>query len=169
MKMCDLCIWNKKVFIYEYELFVDKQFIEYMCYGDDKFGVVDQIGFRGYLLCGFCGVRFYDSDKLYEYCCNKYEWCFLCDRRDLRQLYYFFDYDVFEQYFKKDYFFCNDWECLEKKFVVFEFEMDFKVYQFFEYGGFVGSGRDVRRVDMFNFDLCQRYEQERGVFRGGRN
>lgn len=39
--MCDLCMRNKKVFIYEYEFFFDKELEKYMCYGDDKFGLVD--------------------------------------------------------------------------------------------------------------------------------
>ncbi|VBB81183.1 Putative zinc finger protein [Podospora comata] len=169
MKMCDLCTRNKKVFTHEHELFADKQLTEHMRHGDDKPGAADQTGFRGHPLCGFCGARFYDSDKLYEHCRNKHERCFLCDRRDSRQPHYFLDYDALEQHFKKDHFLCNDRECLEKKFVVFESEMDLKAHQLSEHGGSVGSGRDARRVDMSNFDLRQRYEQERGAPRGGRN
>ncbi|KAK0665306.1 putative zinc finger protein [Cercophora samala] len=168
-KMCDLCTRNKKVFTHEHELFADKQITEHMRHGDDKPGAVDQTGFRGHPLCGFCGARFYDSDKLYEHCRNKHERCFLCDRRDSRQPHYFLDYDALEKHFKKDHFLCNDRECLEKKFVVFESEMDLKAHQLAEHGGSVGSGRDARRVDMSNFDLRQRYEQERGAPRGGRN
>ncbi|KAK0716614.1 hypothetical protein B0T21DRAFT_64654 [Apiosordaria backusii] len=169
MKMCDLCTRNKKVFTHEHELFADKQLTEHMRHGDDKPGAADQTGFRGHPLCGFCGARFYDSDKLYEHCRNKHERCFLCDRRDSRQPHYFLDYDSLEQHFKKDHFLCNDRECLEKKFVVFESEMDLKAHQLSEHGGSVGTGRDARRVDMSNFDLRQRYEQERGAPRGGRN
>ncbi|KAK4172724.1 putative zinc finger protein [Triangularia setosa] len=169
MKMCDLCTRNKKVFTHEHELFADKQLTEHMRHGDDKPGAADQTGFRGHPLCGFCGARFYDSDKLYEHCRNKHERCFLCDRRDSRQPHYFLDYDALEQHFKKDHFLCNDRECLEKKFVVFESEMDLKAHQLSEHGGSVGTGRDARRVDMSNFDLRQRYEQERGAPRGGRN
>ncbi|KAG7283982.1 hypothetical protein NEMBOFW57_010340 [Staphylotrichum longicolle] len=164
MKMCDLCTRNKKVFTHEHDMFADKELTEHMRHGDDKPGAVDQTGFRGHPLCGFCGARFYDSDKLYEHCRNKHERCFLCDRRDSRQPHYYLDYNALEAHFKKDHFICSDRECLEKKFVVFESEMDLKAHQLSEHGGSIAKGRDARTVDLSNFDLRQRYEQER---RGG--
>ncbi|KAK3899894.1 E3 ubiquitin-protein ligase hel2 [Staphylotrichum tortipilum] len=164
MKMCDLCTRNKKVFTHEHDMFADKDLTEHMRHGDDKPGTADQTGFRGHPLCGFCGARFYDSDKLYEHCRNKHERCFLCDRRDSRQPHYYLDYPALEAHFKKDHFICSDRECLEKKFVVFESEMDLKAHQLSEHGGSFAKGRDARTVDLSNFDLRQRYEQER---RGG--
>ncbi|KAK4192360.1 E3 ubiquitin-protein ligase hel2 [Podospora australis] len=164
-KMCDLCTRHKKVFTHEHEMFADRELTKHMRDGDDKPGAVDQTGFKGHPLCGFCGARFYDSDKLYEHCRNKHERCFLCDRRDSRQPHYYLDYDALEHHFKKDHFLCNDRECLEKKFVVFESEMDLKAHQLSEHGGSTGAGgRGARTVDLSNFDLRQRYEQER---RGG--
>jgi hypothetical protein len=163
-KMCDLCTRNKKVFTHEHDMFGDKELTEHMRHGDDKPGAVDQTGFRGHPLCGFCGARFYDSDKLYEHCRNKHERCFICDRRDSRQPHYYLDYNELEAHFKKDHFLCSDRECLEKKFVVFESEMDLKAHQLSEHGGSLAKGRDARTVDLSNFDLRQRYEQER---RGG--
>jgi len=168
MKMCDLCTRNKKVFTHEHDLFADKDLTEHMRHGDDKPGAVDQTGFRGHPLCGFCGARFYDSDKLYEHCRNKHERCFLCDRRDSRQPHYYLDYNALEAHFKKDHFICSDRECLEKKFVVFESEMDLKAHQLSEHGGSIAKGRDARTVDLSNFDLRQRYEQERRGGGGGR-
>ncbi|KAK4124373.1 hypothetical protein N657DRAFT_595215 [Parathielavia appendiculata] len=163
-KMCDLCTRNKKVFTHEHDMFGDKELTEHMRHGDDKPGAVDQTGFRGHPLCGFCGARFYDSDKLYEHCRNKHERCFICDRRDSRQPHYYLDYNSLEEHFKKDHFLCPDRECLEKKFVVFESEIDLKAHQLSEHGGSLAKGRDARTVDLSNFDLRQRYEQER---RGG--
>lgn len=163
-KMCDLCTRHKKVFTHEHDMFADKELTEHMRHGDDKPGAVDQTGFRGHPLCGFCGARFYDSDKLYEHCRNKHERCFLCDRRDSRQPHYYLDYNALEEHFKKDHFLCQDRECLEKKFVVFESEMDLKAHQLSEHGGSFSKGRDARMVDLSNFDLRQSYEQER---RGG--
>ncbi|KAH6847166.1 hypothetical protein B0I37DRAFT_341168 [Chaetomium sp. MPI-CAGE-AT-0009] len=165
-KMCDLCTRNKKVFTHEHDMFADKELTEHMRHGDDKPGAVDQTGFRGHPLCGFCGARFYDSDKLYEHCRNKHERCFLCDRRDSRQPHYYLDYNALEDHFKKEHFMCSDRECLEKKFVVFESEMDLKAHQLSEHGGSFAKGRDARTVDLSNFDLRQRYEQDR---RGGGN
>ncbi|KAK4462583.1 E3 ubiquitin-protein ligase hel2 [Cladorrhinum samala] len=166
-KMCDLCTRNKKVFTHEHDMFADKELTEHMRHGDDKPGAADQTGFRGHPLCGFCGARFYDSDKLYEHCRNKHERCFLCDRRDSRQPHYYVDYNALEEHFKKDHFICNDRECLEKKFVVFESEMDLKAHQLAEHGG-ASASRGARTVDLSNFDLRQRYEQERagGAGRG---
>lgn len=165
-KMCDLCTRHKKVFTHEHDMFADKELTEHMRHGDDKPGAADQTGFRGHPLCGFCGARFYDSDKLYEHCRDKHERCFLCDRQDSRQPHYYLDYNALEEHFKKEHFICSDRECLEKKFVVFESEMDLKAHQLSEHGGSFAKGRDARTVDLSNFDLRQRYEQDR---RGGGN
>lgn len=142
--------------------------------GDDKPGAADQTGFKGHPLCAFCGERFYDDDKLYEHCRMKHERCFLCDRRDSRQPHYYQDYNALERHFKKDHHLCADSECMEKKFVVFESEMDLQAHQLSEHGG-KSIGRDARTVDMSGFDLRQSYQQERrhggggdGAGRGGR-
>ncbi|KPM39510.1 E3 ubiquitin-protein ligase hel2 [Neonectria ditissima] len=162
-RMCDLCTRNKKVFTHEHELFADRELEKHMRYGDDKPGAADQTGFKGHPLCGFCGERFYDDDKLYEHCRTKHERCFICDRRDSRKPHYYQDYDALEQHFKKDHFLCADRECLEKKFVVFDTELDFQAHQLSEHGG-RSAGRDARVVDISGFDFRQTYQQER---RGG--
>lgn len=149
------------MFPHEHEMFTDEGLREHMRHGDDKPGATDQTGFRGHPLCGFCGNRFYDSDQLYEHCRDKHERCFLCDRRDSRQPHYYYDYNALEEHFRKDHYLCPDRECLEKKFVVFESEMDLKAHQLTEHGASMAKGRDARTVDLSNFDLRQRYEQER--------
>ena len=164
-KMCDLCTRNKKVFTHEHEMYTDKELGEHMRHGDkgDKGAAT---GFKGHPLCGFCGERFYDDDKLYEHCRNKHERCFICDRRDSRQPHYYLDYNALEEHFKKDHFICLDRECLEKKFVVFESEVDLKAHQLSEHANSLSKDvrRDARTVDMSNFDFRQSYQQER---RGG--
>ncbi|KAL2186128.1 hypothetical protein L209DRAFT_710006 [Thermothelomyces heterothallicus CBS 203.75] len=159
-KMCDLCTRNKKVFTHEHDIFTDKQLTEHMRRGDDKPGAADQTGFRGHPLCGFCGERFYDSDKLYEHCRNKHERCFICDRHSSQPQYYL-DYNELEKHFKEAHFLCLDRNCLEKKFVVFETALDLKAHQLEEHGDVYARGRESRVVDLSNFDLRQRYEQER--------
>jgi len=72
-KMCDLCTRNKKVFTHEHELFTDKELERHMKKGDDNPGAIDQSGFRGHPLCGFCGERFYGDDELYVHCRSKHE------------------------------------------------------------------------------------------------
>ncbi|KAI0842715.1 hypothetical protein F5Y06DRAFT_255842 [Hypoxylon sp. FL0890] len=165
-KMCDLCTRNKKVFTHEHELFTDKELETHMRRGDDHPGAVDQTGFKGHPLCAFCGQRFYDDDKLYEHCRSKHERCFLCDRQDPRQPHYYRDYNALEEHFKKDHFLCLDRECLEKKFVVFESEMDLKAHQLSEHGNSLSKDvrRDARLVDISSFNYRQPYQQQR---RGG--
>ncbi|KID84294.1 Zinc finger, RING/FYVE/PHD-type [Metarhizium guizhouense ARSEF 977] len=162
-RMCDLCTRNKKVFTHEHELFSDKELEKHMRRGDDKPGAADQTGFKGHPLCGFCGERFYDDDKLYEHCRMKHERCFICDRRDSRQPHYYLDYNALEEHFKKDHYICSNSECLEKKFVVFESEMDLQAHNLKEHAG-KAVGRDARLVDMSSFDIRQSYQTER---RGG--
>ncbi|KAK3321931.1 hypothetical protein B0H66DRAFT_574363 [Apodospora peruviana] len=171
-KMCDLCTRNKKVFTHEHEMFTDKELGEHMRRGDDKPGAIDQTGFKGHPLCSFCGERFYDDDKLYEHCRNKHERCFICDRRDSRQPHYYRDYNALETHFKDDHFLCLDRECLEKKFVVFDTEIDLKAHQLSEHGNSLSKDvrRDARLVDMSGFDFRSRYQEERrgGGHSGGR-
>jgi E3 ubiquitin-protein ligase ZNF598 len=164
--MCDLCTRNKKVFTHEHELFTDKELEKHMRHGDDRPGAIDQTGFKGHPLCGFCGERFYDDDKLYEHCRNKHERCFICDRRDSRQPHYYLNYNALEEHFRKDHFPCLDRECLEKKFVVFESELDLKAHQLSEHADSLSKDvrRDARVVDMSGFDYRPTYQQER---RGG--
>lgn len=134
-----------------------------MMHGDDKPGSADQTGFKGHPPCGFCGERFYDDDKLYEHCRMKHERCFICDRRDSRHPHYYLDYNALEEHFKKDHYICNDRECMEKKFVVFESEMDLQAHRISEHSE-RAAGRDARLVDISGFDIRQPYQQER---RGG--
>jgi len=167
--MCDLCTRNKKVFTHEHDLFADRELEKHMRHGDDRPGALDQTGFKGHPLCGFCGERFYDDDKLYEHCRNKHERCFICDRRDSRQPHYFQNYDALEEHFKKDHFLCLDRECLEKKFIVFESVMDLKAHQLSDHGDSLSKDvrRDARLVDMSDFDFRPTYEQERRSGRSG--
>lgn len=166
-RMCDLCTRNKKVFTHEHELFGEKELEKHMRRGDDKPGAADQTGFKGHPLCGFCGERFYDDDRLYEHCRMKHERCFLCDRRDSRHPHYYMDYNALEKHFKNDHYLCADRECMEKKFVVFESEMDLQAHQLSEHSGKV-VGRESRVVDMSGFDLRESYQQQRRGGHGGR-
>lgn len=167
-KMCDLCTRNKKVFTHEHELFTDKELSKHMAHGDDKPGDVAQTGFRGHPLCVFCGERFYDDDKLYDHCRHKHERCFICDRRDSRTPHYYQNYNALEKHFKDDHYICLDRECLEKKFVVFDSEIDLKAHQLAEHGGSMSKDvrRDARVVDISGFDYRQPHQEER---RGGRS
>ncbi|ORY12126.1 hypothetical protein BCR34DRAFT_483192 [Clohesyomyces aquaticus] len=166
--MCDLCTRNKKVFTHEHELFTFAELKKHQKFGDDNPGAIDQSGFKGHPDCGFCRLRFYGDDELYTHCRDKHERCHICDRRsEGRKQQYYVNYDSLEEHFKKDHFLCPDQECLDKKFVVFDSEMDLKAHQLESHpnGLSKDARRDARRVDMSGFDIRGSQEHERG---GGR-
>ncbi|KAF2142245.1 uncharacterized protein K452DRAFT_318525 [Aplosporella prunicola CBS 121167] len=169
--MCDLCTRNKKVFTHEHELFTVAELRKHEKYGDDNPGAIDQSGFKGHPECGFCRQRFYGDDELYTHCRDKHERCHICDRRSGgRQPQYYVDYNALELHFKKDHFVCPDQECLEKKFVVFESEMDLKAHQLEAHpnGLTKDARRDARRVDISGFNYRTPHEPDRGGRREGR-
>ena len=163
--LCDLCTRNKKVFTHEHELFTQQDLKKHEKFGDDHPGAVDQSGFKGHPECGFCRQRFYGDDELYAHCRDKHEKCHICDRRNpARQQQYYVDYDSLEQHFRKDHFLCPDQECLDKKFVVFESEMDLKAHQLEAHpnGLTKDARRDARRVDISTFDYRTPHQDNRG-------
>ncbi|KAJ5104170.1 hypothetical protein N7532_004699 [Penicillium argentinense] len=169
----DLCTRNKKVFTHEHTLFTMAELRRHEKHGDDKPGAIDQSGFKGHPECGFCRQRFYGDDELYTHCRDKHERCHICDRRSShRQQQYYIDYNALEDHFQKDHFLCLDPECLEKKFVVFESQMDLKGHQLESHPNGVSKDirRDARLVDLSEFDLRGSYQpqqrQRRGAGRG---
>ncbi|GLA61703.1 hypothetical protein AtubIFM56815_002562 [Aspergillus tubingensis] len=170
--MCDLCTRNKKVFTHEHELFTNAELRKHEKHGDDVPGAIDQSGFRGHPECGFCRQRFYGDDELYAHCRDRHERCHICDRRSGgRQQQYYIDYNALEDHFQKDHFLCLDRECLEKKFVVFESQMDLKAHQLecHPNGLSKDARRDARTVDLSTFDYRTPYQpqrQRRGAGRG---
>lgn len=170
--MCDLCTRNKKVFTHEHELFTQQELKRHEKFGDDNPGAIDQSGFKGHPECGFCRKRFYGDDELFVHCRERHERCHLCDRRTGGQTpAYFVDYKALEQHFSRDHFPCLDQECQEKKFVVFDSQMDLKAHQLESHPNGMSKDvrRDARRVDLSNFDYRPQYEEpQRGGGRGGR-
>ena len=162
--MCDLCTRNKKVFTHEHELFTQQELRKHEKYGDDNPGAIDQSGFKGHPECGFCRLRLYGDDELFAHCRDKHERCHVCDRRDGgRKPQYYVDYNALEIHFRKDHFLCPDQECLEKKFVVFDSEMDLKAHQLEAHpnGLTKDARRDARRIDISGFDYRAPHQQDR--------
>lgn len=169
--MCDLCTRNKKVFTHEHDLFTVQELRKHERIGDDDPGAVDQSGFKGHPECGFCRTRFYGDDELYAHCRDKHERCHICDRRlQGREHQYYVDYGALEQHFRNDHFLCLDQECLDKKFVVFESEIDLKAHQLEAHPNDLSKDarRDARRVDMSAFDYRAPHQELRRGRREGR-
>ena len=166
--MCDLCTKNKKVFTHEHHLFTMQELRKHEKFGDDNPGAVDQSGFKGHPDCGFCQQRFYGDDELYVHCRDQHERCHICDRRQQggKQQYYV-NYDSLEIHFREKHFLCADRECIEKKFVVFESEMDLKAHQLETHpqGLSKDARKDARRVDISSFDYRTPHQESS---RGGR-
>ena len=162
------------MFTHEHELFTIPELKKHEKFGDDNPGAVDQSGFRGHPECGFCKQRFYGDDELYTHCRDKHERCHICDRRNSgREQQYYVDYNALELHFRKDHFLCADQDCLDKKFVVFESEMDLKAHQLESHpnGLSKDARRDARRVDISGFDYRTPHHDGRGARRerpGGR-
>ncbi|KAI5286541.1 hypothetical protein KEM54_006693, partial [Ascosphaera aggregata] len=163
-QMCELCTKHKKVFTHEHELFTVNQLRKHEKYGDHVPGSADQSGFKGHPECGFCRIRFYGDDELYAHCRDRHERCHICDRRSNGcNPQYYVNYDALEEHFKQSHYLCLDKECLEKKFVVFENQMDLKAHQLGEHPNSMSKDarRDARHVDLSAFDVRQAYQTER--------
>ncbi|GAA5842202.1 hypothetical protein JCM11251_000127 [Rhodosporidiobolus azoricus] len=172
--LCDLCCSNKKIFAHEHELF---------SLGNSNAGgggarrrqgesELDRHLEAQHAMCGFCKRWFYDSDGLYKHCREQHEECFICVRQGIRHQYHL-NYDRLEQHFKNEHFLCPHPECLAKKFVVFESEIDLQAHALSEHGvGSAGSaGYDqkarmqARRIET-NF-VYSSGESSRGAGGGG--
>ncbi|KAI5848694.1 hypothetical protein DFP73DRAFT_542086 [Morchella snyderi] len=168
--LCDLCVRNKKVFTHEHTLFTHQELRKHERTGDDQPGSENQSGFKGHPECGFCRQRFYSSDELFTHCRDKHERCHICDRRNpTAQQQYYIDYNSLAAHFTKDHFMCADEECMEKKFIVFENEVDLKAHQLEVHpnGLSKNAKRDARRIDLSQF--AEPRSNDRGGNRRHRN
>lgn len=161
----DLCTRNKKVFTHEHELFTPAELRRHERQGDDVPGSENQSGFKGHPDCGFCKPkRFYSADELYEHCRDKHERCHICDRRSGGNPQYYENYTTLDAHFNDAHFACQDTECLEKKFVVFETKVDLNAHilEMHPNGLSKGARRDARRIDMSQFDDRSYQQPSRG-------
>lgn len=102
----------------------------------------------------------------------------MCDRRNnSRQQQYYEDYNSLEFHFRHEHFLCSDQECLDKKFVVFESEIDLKAHQLEVHSNDLSKDvrKDARRVNISTFDYRTPHQparggrRERGVVPRGRD
>ncbi|RKP39561.1 hypothetical protein BJ085DRAFT_20324, partial [Dimargaris cristalligena] len=124
--MCDLCMRFKKAFAHEHRLFSKPQLTAHYRKGD-------KTGFTGHPSCEFCHRAFYDNDALFDHCRERHEQCFVCVNNGQGRQQYYRNYQALENHFHKAHFVCNKPECLEKKFVVFDSEIDLKAHMLEEH------------------------------------
>ncbi|KAG0236913.1 hypothetical protein B0O80DRAFT_501880 [Mortierella sp. GBAus27b] len=126
LMLCDLCVRHKKVFAHEHNLMNANQLHRHFKSGDSgqtNQNSAEPTGFKGHPQCGFCRESFYGDDELFDHCKQNHEQCFLCMRRNIRHEYYD-KYRDLERHLQSEHYACMDPECLEKKFVVFDSELD---------------------------------------------
>eukprot|EP00842_Homolaphlyctis_polyrhiza_P002982 jgi/Hompol1/3685/HPOL_001661-RA len=125
--LCELCVRHKKVFTHEHSLFTQDEPRD-----PAKRGTEDDHSIKLHLKqhpdCRFCHTHFYSIDELVGHCREKHEQCFLCLRRGGHNDYYQ-NYQSLEEHFNSQHFPCMHPSCLEKKFVVFESELDLRGHQ----------------------------------------
>lgn len=125
--MCDLCLDGRKVFICEQKLYTRPQLNKHIKNGDSEVdgSKFERRGFVGHPMCEFCKIPFYGRNEQYTHLTREHFSCHICQRQHCGQE-YFENYDELEMHFRSDHFFCEDRECLEKKFIVFQSEAELK-------------------------------------------
>ncbi|KAK9451524.1 uncharacterized protein V1518DRAFT_408779 [Limtongia smithiae] len=160
--MCQLCTRNKKVFIQEHKLYTQKELQKHERTGDED-------GFEGHPACQFCKTRFYSGDELKVHYREKHERCHICDKHLVgsAEPRYFLNYDALESHFRTEHFLCPTSACLEKKFVVFETDIELRAHEVSEHREIFGSSRSARTLDANTFGFSEAGTASRRNNRGG--
>ncbi|KAF9111441.1 hypothetical protein BGX27_004921 [Mortierella sp. AM989] len=177
LMLCDLCVRYKKVFAHEHNLMTATQLMRHFKTGDagqTNQNSAEPSGFKGHPECGFCKESFYGDDELFDHCKKNHEQCFLCLRRNVRHQYYN-KYADLENHLHAEHYACMDPECLEKKFVVFDSELDLKAHEAEMHPNSAHGQRtklrDSRKIDIsFNYQPSGESSRRggRGNRQGGR-
>ncbi|KAJ2845859.1 hypothetical protein IWW36_004612 [Coemansia brasiliensis] len=146
LQFCDLCLKNKMSFAHEHRLFTKAQLRAHYARGDNT-------GFTGHPSCQFCRTSFYDNDQLFDHCRKKHEQCFICVRNGIGRQVYYANYNTLEEHFNSDHFPCRHPLCLEKKFVVFENEIDLQSHELTEHKQALVGQRARREAKQVSLDL----------------
>ncbi|KAJ1875098.1 hypothetical protein LPJ55_000909 [Coemansia sp. RSA 990] len=146
LQFCDLCLKNKMSFAHEHRLFTKAQLRAHYARGDNT-------GFTGHPNCQFCRTSFYDNDQLLDHCRKKHEQCFICVRNGSGRQVYYANYNTLEEHFNSDHFPCRHPLCLEKKFVVFENEIDLQSHELAEHKQSLVGQRARREAKQVSLDI----------------
>ena len=141
--MCDVCVKHKKIFAHEHLLFSQSELMKHKKHGDSD------PSFKGHPECGYCSEFFYSADELLDHNRKKHEECHLCRHAGIRDKYYR-DYKDLEGHFDEKHFMCKDAECLEKKFIVFNSNIDLKAHTSIEHASKLSKQqqRMTRKIDL---------------------
>ncbi|KAG2173504.1 hypothetical protein INT44_007095 [Umbelopsis vinacea] len=162
--LCDLCTRFKKIFTHEHTLFSSTQLTKHYKFGDKAINKDDDSGFTGHPECAFCKSSFYGDDELFEHCRDKHEQCHICVRNGLRHQYYA-NYDQMAKHFHKDHYMCQWRDCLDKKFIVFDSDLDLKAHEVEVHGSSAGRVQRARQLEARKVDV--NFEYSGGPSRGG--
>ncbi|PWN44197.1 hypothetical protein IE81DRAFT_37576 [Ceraceosorus guamensis] len=137
MGLCDMCIKNKRIFAHEHSLHTNASLTAHI---DAE-----------HRYCEFCREHFYGDDELFVHMRDRHEQCHLCKARGTEEerYRYYKDYNMLEKHFKDKHFLCESSECLAKKFIVFDSDMDFKAHRLAEHSADLSSRerRDAARIE----------------------
>ena len=118
MVLCDLCVENKRNFVYNLERFTPQGLKKHQ---NDKQ--------EGHPVCEFCRPkRFYDIVKLHEHLNKEHYKCHICEKQG-KPNQFFKDYKMLEKHFDREHFLCHDPQCKAARFVVFENEIDLRAHE----------------------------------------
>ncbi|KAG2171561.1 hypothetical protein INT43_008287, partial [Umbelopsis isabellina] len=154
--LCDLCTRYKKIFVHEQTLFQPSDLKKHYRFGDKAINKEDDSGFKGHPECAFCRSAFYGDDELFEHCRDKHEQCHICVRRGKRHEYYA-NYDQLAEHFNRDHYMCQWRDCLDKKFIVFESDIDLKAHEVEVHGSSGGRVQRARQMEARKVDVTFEY------------
>ncbi|KAJ2864687.1 hypothetical protein GGH94_002735 [Coemansia aciculifera] len=154
LQFCDICVKNKMSFSHEHRLYTKAQLRAHYSRGDGT-------GFTGHPQCDFCRIYFYDNDQLFDHCRQKHEQCFICVRNGTGRHVYFADYPALEKHFNNDHIPCRHAFCLEKKFVVFENDIDLQSHELEVHGSSIVGQRARREAKQVSVNV--QYATNRGT------
>ena len=154
---CNICIQHRKgifnfisknylAFTFEFKLYNQNELSRHKIKGDP-----DDLSFKGHPKCDFCSDFYYSKDELFTHLKQSHESCFVCKKMGVQDVYYQ-NYSSLEKHFRVEHIVCLEKECLERKFVVFENEIDFKDHQIQTHPEKLGKKGKGRVIDIqFNY------------------
>ena len=114
--LCELCVNNSTLLLDEHKIYREKEFHDHLENGDfDKEKNLVNLHPK----CDFCNEHYFNDDLFYKHCKKAHEKCFLCKKKEYKNIYYK-NYQTLEIHFSMSHYACHDKNCKLKGFVVFK-------------------------------------------------